>query len=164
MADGESGVGPGPDLGARILAYFASCNHDDAAGIASHFTDDAVIWDTNHDPVRTAAGIGVFWDKIRRRWLGAVWSVDRVVSDGRSAAIEWTMAGTGPDGPFRFHGSEHYGFEAGGNRIAEIRQYWIFDTERLDTGLVGYPYAGYPTADDRHEPTAGHDHGEGDAR
>lgn len=123
---------------ARILAYFASCNTDDAAGIAAHFTDEAVIYDTNHPPVRTAAGIGRFWDKVRVRWEGAVWSVDRVVTDGETAAIEWGMAGTGHDGPFRFRGSEHYAFE--GDRIAEIRQYWIFDTDRLDTGLVDYPY------------------------
>ena len=108
------------------------------SSLSAHFTDDAVIYDTNHPPVRTAAAIGRFWDKIRSQWHGAVWSVDRVVSDGRSAAIEWTMGGTGADGPFRLRGSEHYAFA--GDRIAEIRQYWIFDTDRLDTGLVDYPY------------------------
>jgi ketosteroid isomerase-like protein len=126
------------DREARIRAYFGSCNHGSPEEIAAHFTDGAVIWDTNHAPVRTADGIGRFWQRIREQWRGARWSVDRVVTDGDTAAIEWAMTGTGPDGPFRFHGSEHYAFE--GDRIAEIRQYWIFDRDRLDTGLVDYPY------------------------
>ena len=132
------GGGLGPE--GRIRAYFDSCNDDPADAIAAHFTPEAVIWDTNHTPVRTAAGIGRFWDRIRGQWRGATWSVDRVVAgaDGEAAAIEWTMAGTGPTGPFRFRGSEHYAFD--GDRIAEIRQYWTFDPERLDTGLVDYPY------------------------
>jgi hypothetical protein len=40
--------------------------------------------------------------------------------------------------PFAFRGSEHYRFRD--SLIAEIRQYWTFDPERLDTGLRGYPY------------------------
>ena len=61
-----------------------------------------------------------------------------VVGVDGDAAIEWTMGGTGSEGPFRFRGSEHYAFD--GDLIAEIRQYWTFDTDRLDTGLVDYPY------------------------
>lgn len=97
-----------------------------------------MIYDTNHPPVKTAVGIGEFWQKIRAKWQGAVWTVDRVVSDGQTAAIEWQMAGDGGEGPFVFRGSEHYSFD--GDRIAEIRQYWHFDLTTLDTGLVGYPY------------------------
>lgn len=128
------------------MAYFADCSTGTAEQIAAHFTPDAVIWDTNHAPVRTAAGIGTFWDRIRGQWQGATWTVDRIVSDGETAAIEWTMAGVGPAGPFRFRGSEHYAFV--GDRIAEIRQYWTFDPDRLDTGLVDYPYPD-PPGDDR---------------
>lgn len=126
------------DRGERIRAYFDDCNTGSPARIASHFTPDAIIYDTNHDPVRTAVGIGRFWEKIRARWSGAVWTVDTVVSDGETAAIEWNMAGRGDDGSFVFRGSEHYAFE--GDLIAEIRQYWTFDTDRADTGLRGYPY------------------------
>lgn len=60
------------------------------------------------------------------------------MADHDPASDRVAMTGTGPDGPFRFRGSEHYGFD--GDRIAEIRQYWIFDRDRLDTGLVDYPY------------------------
>lgn len=134
----------------RITRYFDHCGTGTPEQIAAHFTPDAVIWDTNHAPVRTAAGIGAFWDRIRRQWEGATWTVDRVVSDGETAAIEWTMSGVGPAGPFRFRGSEHYDFD--GDLIAEIRQYWTFDRDRLDTGLVDYPYPDLP-ADRPTDPT-----------
>ena len=39
---------------------------------------------------------------------------------------------------FVFRGSEHYRLVDG--LIDEIRQYWTFDRDRLDTGLVDYPY------------------------
>lgn len=124
----------------QIRAYFQACNDGTAAEIAAHFSPDAIIWDTNHPPVRGAAGIGTFWDKIRAQWTGAVWAVDTVVVDAEhdTAAIEWHMTGVGADGPFTFRGSEHYAFD--GELIAEIRQYWTFSRDRLDTGLVEYPY------------------------
>ncbi|MGI9598325.1 MAG: nuclear transport factor 2 family protein [Acidimicrobiales bacterium] len=128
----------GDDRGALIRAYFDACNSGTPEEIAAHFTDEATIYDTNHRPVTTAADIGRFWEKIRAQWQGAVWQVDRVVSDGDSAAIEWNMAGEGDRGRFVFRGSEHYGFD--GDLISEIRQYWNFDPDSFDTGLVDYPY------------------------
>ena len=134
-------TGPEPgDRAAAILAYFEACNTGTATEIAAHFTDRAVIYDTNHAPVRTAADIGRFWDKIRAQWQGAVWQVDSVVAQGDAAAIEWNMSGRSDRGRFVFRGSEHYRFE--GDLIAEIRQYWHFDPDSLDTGLVGYPPPG----------------------
>jgi ketosteroid isomerase-like protein len=125
----------------RIRAYFAACTTGDAAAIAAHFTEDAVIYDTNVAPVRGAAAIGEFWVGVRERWRGAAWAVDRVVADGGAAAIEWTMTGRAPDGrAFTMRGSEHHAFAPADGRIAEIRQYWTFDRDRLDTGLVGYDY------------------------
>ena len=52
------------------------------------------------------------------------------------------MTGTEPASgrAFAFRGSEHYRFEGDDHRIAEIRQYWTFDPDRLDTGLIDYPY------------------------
>ncbi len=122
----------------RIEAYFRACSEGTADDIASHFTRDAVVFDTNHPPVRGAATIGGFWAKVRDRWEGAVWLVDTCVSDGDTAAIEWTMTGRSAHGDFAVRGSEHYRFED--DRIAEIRQYWTFDREKLDTGLVDFPY------------------------
>ena len=132
------------DPRSRIEAYFATCNDGSAGDIAGHFTADAVIYDSNLDPCRGSDAIGAMWVKVRQRWGGARWSVDTAVGDAMAdgtAAIEWTMRGSDPragDRRFAFRGSEHYRFD--GTLIAEIRQYWTFDPERLDTGLLGYGY------------------------
>lgn len=134
----------------RITAYFEACSHGTADDIASHFTPDAVIYDTNIEPAAGADTIGAMWVRVRQRWGGAVWEVESVVSEagegpwagGGAAAIEWCMRGTEPDQarPFVFRGSEHYAFRDG--LIAEIRQYWTFDPATLDTGLRDYHYEG----------------------
>lgn len=126
----------------RIKAYFKACGTGTASQIASHFTADAVIYDTNLAPFKTSAEIGATWVKVRDRWQGARWYVDSVVVDGACAAIEWSMTGTNPvdKRSFVFRGSEHYRFETDENLIAEIRQYWTFNPAVLDTGLKGYEY------------------------
>jgi hypothetical protein len=128
------------DAAERIRAYFEACGRGSAADITSHFTAEAVIYDTNIEPVRGADAIGEMWVKVRERWGGARWTVDSVVAQGDAAAIEWTMTGVDPadQRPFAFRGSEHYRFDQRG-LIAEIRQYWTFDRAILDTGLRGYP-------------------------
>ena len=125
----------------RITAYFEACGTGSPADIAAHFTPAAVVYDTNIRPMVGATDIGESWVKVRDRWHGARWTVDSIVADGGTAAIEWTMTGTDPESgrTFAFHGSEHYRFEGDDHLIAEIRQYWTFDPERLDTGLRGYP-------------------------
>lgn len=138
-------IEPPFDAQAGIEAYFDACNRGSAADIAAHFTPDAVIYDSNLDPCRGNAAIGAMWVKVRQRWGGAHWQVDTCITDPASAdpvaAIEWTMHGVdhrSGDRPFAFRGSEHYRFHHG--LIAEIRQYWTFDPQRLDTGLVGFDY------------------------
>ena len=129
----------------RIVAYFDACTSGSAADIAAHFTADAVIYDTNVRPVVGADEIGRMWVAIRDQWQGARWSVESLVTDGTTAAIEWSMTGRDPDDEraFTFRGSEHYAFggPADQHLIAEIRQYWTFDRTRLETGLRHYPYA-----------------------
>lgn len=122
----------------RIVAYFEACTSGTADGIAAHFTQDAVVYDTNVRPVHGNAAIGTMWVKVRERWRGARWTVDSFVGEGDAAAIEWSMVGTDPTSgrTFTFHGSEHYALRDG--LIAEIRQYWTFDPVLLDTGLLGY--------------------------
>ncbi len=129
-----------PTHRARIEAYFAACSDGTAEEIAAHFSPGAVVYDTNHAPVSGSGTIGGFWVRVRERWGGARWTVDTCVEDADAAAIEWTMTGAEPR-PFRVRGSEHYRFAPDG-RIDEIRQYWTFDAERLDTALLRYPYPG----------------------
>lgn len=124
---------------ARIRSYFDACNHGDAAAIASHFTPDAVVYDTNHSPVRGADEIGSFWTKIRAKWGDTRWHVDSCIESGDHAAIEWSVTGTHPErGAFCVRGSEHYRMD--GDAIAEIRQYWTFDAQDPGADLQGFPY------------------------
>lgn len=132
-----------------VESYFAACTAGDAAAVAAHFTPEAVVFDLNHPPVRGADAIGAFYAKVRLRWGGAEWLVDTYLDSGESAAIEWTMRGTDGERPFTVRGSEHYAFVGG--RIDQIRQYWTFDREALDTGLRDYPY----DADERFAVPAG---------
>lgn len=130
------------DPAARIRAYFEACNGGTPSDLAAHFTPSALIYDTNIPPLRGSDAIAAGWSAIRAKWGGATWSVDTVVAsaDGTTAAIEWSMRGVDPRSgrSFVFRGSEHYRFVD--TLIDEIRQYWTFDRERLDTGLVDYPY------------------------
>ena len=126
----------------RIEGYFRACSEGDADAVTSHFTPEAVIYDTNHAPLRGADAIGQFWSKICERWQGATWYVNSCISGADCAAIEWTMTGRKDGRTFTMRGSEHYRFVGG--KIDEIRQYWTFDEARLDTGLVDFPYATDP--------------------
>ena len=139
------------DIEARIVGYFDACTSGDAAAVAGHFTDEAVVYDTNHAPVRGATTIGRFWSRIASKWQGASWHCERLVTDGDTAAIEWRMSGTmsarggvSSEVPFAVRGSEHYDFGPPGNSgeplIAEIRQYWTFDLDHPSSELVDYPY------------------------
>ena len=118
--------------------YFAACNSGDASAVASHFCEDAVIYDTNHKPVRGATKIGEFYARVREQWGGAVWEVDTYVGDTDVAAIEWSMHGQKDGQSFTVRGSEHYEFRDGA--IGEIRQYWTFNRENPEVGLRGFPY------------------------
>lgn len=124
----------------RIADYFAACSSGTSEDVAAHFTSDAVVYDTNFAPVRGAAAIGQFWLAVRRRWHGATWKVDQAHSAGNRAVCEWSMTGRNAEGrAFVFRGSDHYNFAEDG-RIAQVRQYWSFDPDRLDTALVDFPY------------------------
>ena len=122
----------------HIRSYFEACTSGSSEDVAKHFTDDAVIYDTNHSPITTAASIGNFWNQIRAKWTGARWVVERTVESGDSAAIEWMMEGEHRGESFAVRGSEHYSFRD--DLIEEIRQYWIFDSESPGGGLIDYPY------------------------
>ena len=123
----------------QIRSYFEACSSGSSEEVAMYFTEDAVIYDTNHSPIVGSAAIGKFWSQIYAKWVGAKWTVERVIETTNSAAIEWRMEGEATGVAFQIHGSEHYEFRE--NLIAEIRQYWTFDPESPGGGLIEYPYA-----------------------
>ena len=138
---------PVPDRSGRLELlerYFAACSGGTAEEIAACFTPGAVIFDTNLPPVRGDEACGRFWVKVRDRWGGATWHLDRGIVEGDDAACEWTMRGIAGERPVTFRGSDHYRFE--GDRIAEVRQYWVFDRDGLTSGLRDYPYPPSPSA------------------
>ena len=122
----------------RIRSYFAACSSGSKDEVASHFTEDAVIYHTNHAAIISAENIGNFWVQIQAKWTGANWVVERIVEDETSAAIEWRMDGEHQGNKFEVRGSEHYQFRE--SLIAEIRQYWTFDASSPGSGLIDYPY------------------------
>jgi hypothetical protein len=137
--DGETTDDPTPTKRIHLVrAYFEACTNGRAEDIASCFTHDAVIYDTNHSPIRGRTAIGAFWTGVRDRWAGAIWVADAGLEDGDVAAVEWSMHGLTERGRFVFRGSEHYRFEE--DLIAEIRQYWTFDAEEPGSELLGYQY------------------------
>lgn len=122
-----------------VERYFAACSTGTAEEIAACFTGDAAIFDTNLPPVRGDVACGRFWTRVRARWGGASWHLDHGIADGDAVACEWTMRGIAEGGrPVTFRGSDHYRFD--GDRIAEVRQYWVFDRDGLVSGLLEYPY------------------------
>ena len=52
--------------GRLVRSYFSACNDGTVEEIAAHFTPDAVVYDTNHAPVRGAEAIGRFWTRTPR--------------------------------------------------------------------------------------------------
>jgi ketosteroid isomerase-like protein len=122
-----------------VESYFAACTGGDPAAIARHFTEEAVVYDLNHAPVRGATTIADFFCRVRDRWQGAGWEVNTYLDGGDAAAVEWTMHGKHDEEHFAVRGSEHYEFVNG--LIGQIRQYWAFDPERPGVGLQGYPYS-----------------------
>lgn len=121
-----------------VRDYFAACSRGDVAGVAGSFCPDAVVYDTNHRPVRGAEAIAAFFAKVRDRSGGATWHVDTYVGDEHAAAIEWTMLVPGDGETVAVRGSEHYEFADG--RIRQIRQYWTYDPNNPAVGLREYPY------------------------
>ncbi|TQM02119.1 nuclear transport factor 2 family protein [Pseudonocardia kunmingensis] len=121
-----------------VRAYFAACSRGDVVGVAASFCPDAVVYDTNHRPVRGPEAIAAFFAKVRERWDGATWHVDTFVGDGRTAAVEWTMLVRRDGATVPVRGSEHYEFADG--RIRQIRQYWTHRPDDPEVGLRDYPY------------------------
>lgn len=122
--------------------YFAACSKGWVDDVTDCFTEDAVIYDTNHAPVVGREAIGRFWEKIAATWSGATWELHTYLGGDERAATEWSMHGQAGGCPFTVRGSEHYDFVDG--RIAQIRQYWTFDPESPGSELVGFPYDSDP--------------------
>jgi ketosteroid isomerase-like protein len=129
------------DLGDTVRQYNDACSVGSIDEVMAFFAPDAVIYDLNHPPVRGREAIGIFWGRIRQKWGGAVWTTDSVIGSPNDicVAAEWTMRGTANGAPFAFRGVDVFHADDAG-LLTEVRQYWRFDAEQMDSGLVGFPY------------------------
>ena len=103
--------------------------------MASRFTEDAVIYDTNHAPIISAENMGNFWVPFTLNGPAIGGGTHRGRRD--LAAIEWRMDGEHQGNKFEVRGSDTIGSRS---LIAEIRQYWTFDASSPGSGLIDYPY------------------------
>ena len=121
----------------RVRAYYDDLATGDADRVARHFTEDAVHYYTRRAPdvggrrIAETAALGT-------QHLGAVWTLEHLVSDGTEVVIEWSMAF---DHPTRRHrmldrGTEWFRFRDA--LICEVRAYYS------DRGgdLRGFDHAG----------------------
>jgi ketosteroid isomerase-like protein len=131
-------VSAGPTGGDVVREYFAACGQGDADHIAACFTPDAVLYDTNHPPVVGAEAIGRFWTSVAAPWGRRPLGGRHAAGGPGRCSHRVVMHGERRGRPFTAYGSDHYTLRGG--RIAEVRQYWVLDRDRFDTGLVGYPY------------------------
>jgi len=120
----------------RVRAYYEDLATGDAERIARHFTDDAVHYYTRRAPHLGAAQIaGNAAAAVEH--LDAVWTLEHLVADDQSAAIEWSMAFDHPTKGTRMldRGAELFRFRDG--LICEVRAYYN------DRGgdLIGFDHA-----------------------
>lgn len=128
-----------------VRQYMEGCSQGDREMILATLTPDCVHYFLHRDPVAGAAAIADLWLRTRK-WTTSRWTVDRAISRGDMAAVEWTQHGHFPGrrSPSTIRGAEWYQFRDG--RISEIRAYLHPLPDRGDSELRKYPYAvrGYP--------------------
>lgn len=131
------------DARALIVRYYDACNAGDVAALEACFTDDVIHWflapNLAPAPVAGRSHLANYWRKVQARFAGR-WVVDRVLTDGDEAVIEWTLFWTPPDTGVRVatRGAEWYVFRDG--LIAEIRAYYRQEPG-TSSELDSFPYA-----------------------
>ena len=123
--------------GERVRAYYDDLATGDAEAIARHFTEDAVHYYTRRAPHLGAAQIaGNAAAAVEH--LNAVWTLEHLVADDESAAIEWSMAFDHPTKRTRMldRGAELFRFRDG--LICEVRAYY----NGRGGDLIGFDHAG----------------------
>ena len=134
-----------------VKRYYHGYNTADVNLMLSCFTDDVIHYFTHYKPVQGARPLAEFWAHIVPKH-GNHFSVDHGIVQDDEAVVEWSLELTMEPtaGREMIRGAEWYVFE--GERIAEIRAYYLNrhePYERSDFELWSFPYAerGYYTKD-----------------
>jgi ketosteroid isomerase-like protein len=120
----------------RVRAYYAALAAGDPEAIAEHFTDDAIHYYTRRAPHLGALEIAQNAAAAVEH-LHAAWTLESIVGDDETVAIEWSMAFDHPTRGTRMldRGAELFAFRDG--LICEVRAYY---NER-GGDLVGFDHA-----------------------
>ena len=126
---------------AVISEYYDACNTGDVASYERTLHPDVVHYflkpNTGSRPVAGRDRLIAYWTKVQSM-IDGVWVVDRLLSSGDEAVIEWTLFwNPTPEGQrVVTRGSEWFAFDSG--QIIEIRSFYQQRNE--DTELDAYPY------------------------
>lgn len=124
-----------------VRTYFEACNEANRGKFYSVLADDVVHYFPLKvgGPYRGKEAVADLWIWYVKE-KGSQWTIDRLVSDGREVAIEWTHFKTKIGEQIR--GAEWYAFDDSG-KISEIRAYYASprDAETKANELEGFPYA-----------------------
>lgn len=129
-----------------VRAYFEGCNEANREKLYAVLAEDAVHYFPRGvgGPYRGREAIANLWIGFVRE-KGSRWTIDRLVSDGREVAIEWTHFK--PKAGEFIRGAEWYEFDEAG-MITEIRAYYAAprDPAANVNELEGFPYQhkGFP--------------------
>lgn len=127
---------------ALITRYYDGCSDGDMEVLLSTLHPEVVHYflapNVGSAPVGGAEHLARYWRKITRA-IQARWVVDRMVTDGNEAVIEWTMfwLPTGASERVATRGAEWFVLRDG--LIVEIRSY--YRQQEYTTQLEEFPYA-----------------------
>ena len=123
-----------------VRKYFDGCNAGDRDAIKSTITYDVAHYflPPNLRPIWGTDQLADHLCEIKRK-IDPHWAVDRILARGDEVVAEWSCLWTpaGTTKRLMQRGCEWFGMR--GNRIAEIRAYFMHD-EHADTELTGFPY------------------------
>lgn len=124
-----------------VRTYFEACNEANREKLYSVLADDVVHYFPPQvgGPYKGKEAVADLWITFVKE-KGSRWTIDRLVSNGREVAIEWTHFK--PKVGEILRGAEWYEFDEAG-KITEIRAYYASprDPSVKVNQLEGFPYA-----------------------
>jgi len=123
-----------------VRKYFEACNNASRDELYEVLADNVVHYfpPGAAGPYKGKEAVASLWIEFVRE-KGSCWTIDRLISDGYEAVVEWTHFKTKIGEVIR--GAEWYEFDAAG-KIVEIRAYYASprDATRKANELQGFPY------------------------
>jgi len=123
-----------------VRKYFDGCNSGDIEVLLSTLTEDVrhYFLPPSFPPIFNSSHLANYWHKYKLV-LNPVWAIDRLIASGDEVVNEWSCLWTPPDTSSRVmtRGTEWYVMRDG--RIAEVRAYFIADSE-ANSELSSFPY------------------------